>query len=92
MTEPARCQLPERANDIKGQKGLATSWHYLRRRLQMSLITKISELIFPPQYKVIDGVTYVKEGFTGWETLKEHLKREHPEEYRKLWNNHEKRL
>jgi hypothetical protein len=38
-------------------------------------------------YKLINGELYVKEGLKDWEKLDEHMKREHPVEWRKLHKN-----
>ena len=43
----------------------------------------IHKLFGGRDYKDINGVPYVKEGFGGWERLDDHCKREHPE----LWDN-----
>jgi hypothetical protein len=42
----------------------------------------IHQLLGGRDYKDIDGVPYVKEGFGSWERFDAHLKREHPE----LWD------
>jgi hypothetical protein len=48
----------------------------------MKLVEFIHKLLGGRDYKDIDGVHYLREGFGDWERLDTHCKREHPE----LWD------
>ena len=48
----------------------------------MKLGEFINQLFGGRNYKVIDGVPWVREGFSNWEKLETHCQREHPE----LWD------
>ena len=49
----------------------------------MKLGEFIHKLFGGRDYKDIDGVPYVREGFGDWERLETHVKREHPD----LWDD-----
>jgi len=39
----------------------------------------LAALLSPAKYKTVSGKLFIKEAFHGWESLTEHIKREHPE-------------